>query len=359
MGHKYPYQWTLKDASFTKDRGKVFSCFACGGGSTMGYKLAGFDVVGCNEIDPRMNAIYVRNHNPKHNFCCDIRELVDWARNDELPEDLYNLDILDGSPPCSTFSLMGNREEDWGKERVFKEGQSKQVLDTLFFDFIELASILQPKVVVAENVKGLLQGNAIDYARRIYDAFDKAGYAVKHWLLNSKDMGVPQMRERVFFIAVRSDLEKCIINEGLFDLQPNIDMMFKEPEIPFGDIRSDEYGGKELSEYKKMLWENKQVGDWDCGDVTKRLYGKEKCFTDSFVFNDNVLKTINTSCLDLFMLWDVPRRLNNIEIILASSFPLDYDFGEEGPAYICGMSVPPVMMAQIASRIYEQLLSKL
>ena len=42
---KYKYEWTLKDANFTKDKGKVFSCFACGGGSTMGYKLAGFDVV--------------------------------------------------------------------------------------------------------------------------------------------------------------------------------------------------------------------------------------------------------------------------------------------------------------------------
>lgn len=359
MKHKFPYKWTKKDANFTKDKGKVFSCFACGGGSTMGYKLAGFDVVGCNEIDPRMNAVYVQNHNPRHNFCCDIREMVDLAQAGALPEELYNLDILDGSPPCSTFSLMGNREEDWGKERVFKEGQSKQVLDTLFFDFIELAYILKPKVVVAENVKGLLYGNAIDYVRRIYDEFHCAGYVVKHWLLNSKDMGVPQTRERVFFVAVRSDLEKCIINDGLLNLQPHVDMRFEEPEIPFGHIRSDSCGGKELSEYKKMLWENKQVGDWDCGDVTKRLYGKEKCFTDSFVFNDKVLKTINTSCLDLFMLWDVPRRLNNIEIILASSFPLDYDFGEEDPAYMCGMSVPPVMMAQIASRIYEQCLSKL
>ena len=52
--HKFPYEWTLKDANFTKDKGTVFSCFACGGGSTMGYKLAGFDVLGCNEIDPKM-----------------------------------------------------------------------------------------------------------------------------------------------------------------------------------------------------------------------------------------------------------------------------------------------------------------
>ena len=52
--HSFPYKWTLKDAVFTKDKGKVFSCFACGGGSTMGYNLAGFDVLGCNEIDPKM-----------------------------------------------------------------------------------------------------------------------------------------------------------------------------------------------------------------------------------------------------------------------------------------------------------------
>ena len=52
MNHKFNYRWTLKDAKFTKDKGLVFSCFACGGGSTMGYKLAGYDVIGCNEIDP-------------------------------------------------------------------------------------------------------------------------------------------------------------------------------------------------------------------------------------------------------------------------------------------------------------------
>ncbi len=56
MKHRFSYEWTLKDANFTKYKGTVFSCFACGGGSTMGYKLAGFDVIGCNEIDPKMMA---------------------------------------------------------------------------------------------------------------------------------------------------------------------------------------------------------------------------------------------------------------------------------------------------------------
>ena len=64
----YNYNWTLKDAVFTKDKGKVFSCFACGGGSTMGYKLAGFDVIGHNDIDKKMIEVYKLNHNPKYSF---------------------------------------------------------------------------------------------------------------------------------------------------------------------------------------------------------------------------------------------------------------------------------------------------
>lgn len=123
----------------------------------MGYKLAGYDVIGCNEIDKKLMTMYIKNHAPKYSFLEPIQTFKD--RND-LPSELYNLDILDGSPPCSTFSMAGQREKNWGKAKKFREGQEMQVLDTLFFDFIELAKKLQPKVVVAENVRGLLLGNA-------------------------------------------------------------------------------------------------------------------------------------------------------------------------------------------------------
>ena len=155
--HKFDYRWNLADAHFTKDKGKVFSCFACGGGSSMGYKLAGFDVIGCNEIDHRMMYAYCQNHNPKFPFLEPIQE---FKHKEDLPPELFNLDILDGSPPCSSFSMAGSREDAWGKMKHFREGQAEQVLDTLFFDFIDLAKRLQPKVVVAENVKGLLLGEA-------------------------------------------------------------------------------------------------------------------------------------------------------------------------------------------------------
>ena len=167
--HNFPYKWTLKDAVFTKDKGKVFSCFACGGCSSFGYKLAGFDVIGCNEIDPKMMEAYKANHNPKYAY---LEPIQTFKMREDLPQELYELDILDGSPPCSSFSMAGNREKDWGKDKVFREGQAMQVLDTLFFDFIDLAKKLQPKVVVAENVKGLLLGEAKAYVRQIYREFD-------------------------------------------------------------------------------------------------------------------------------------------------------------------------------------------
>lgn len=114
---KFNYEWRIKDSIFTKDKGTVFSCFACGGGSTMGYKLAGFDVIGCCEIDPRMNDIYVANHNPKINLLMDIRDVVAKAKLHDLPKELYQLDILDGSPPCSSFSMAGEREKVGEKKR--------------------------------------------------------------------------------------------------------------------------------------------------------------------------------------------------------------------------------------------------
>ena len=77
------------------------------------------------------------------------------------------------------FSMAGSREKGWGKEKKFREGQAEQVLDTLFFDFIDLAKELQPKVVVAENVAGLMMGAAKEYVKKIYKAFQEAGYELK------------------------------------------------------------------------------------------------------------------------------------------------------------------------------------
>lgn len=355
MKHKFNYNWTLKDAVFTKDKGKVFSCFACGGGSTMGYKLAGFDVIGHNDIDPKMIEVYKANHNPKFSF---LESITTFAKRKDLPKELYELDILDGSPPCSSFSIAGNREKDWGKEKVFREGQAQQVLDTLFFDFIDLAKELQPKVVVAENVKGLLMGEAKEYVKKIYIEFDKAGYYCQHFLLNGSKMGVPQKRERVFFICLRKDLAKnFLVWQDMFTEIPKIEMKFKEKEITFKEVFKD-YTDRELSSHYMEFWNIRKPGDLDFSFSSERM-GKNKNaqFGYKYLYMDKVANTIiaGENCV----LFDFPRFRNYDELCECGSFPKDYNFLQLKTQYLIGMSVPPVMTAQIASNIHEQWLSKL
>ncbi len=354
--HRFPYEWTLKDAKFTKDKGKVFSCFACGGGSTMGYKLAGFDVLGCNEIDPKMIEAYKVNHKPEYAY---LEPIQTFKLRKDLPKELYNLDILDGSPPCSSFSMAGNREKDWGKEKKFREGQSEQVLDNLFFDFIDLARELQPKVVVAENVKGLLLGNAREYVRKIYREFDQAGYYCQHWLLDASKMGVPQRRERVFFICLRKDLaEPFLYQQDMFTVNPKLELEFDEPPIKFIDIKKDKPGFKNMTNTIKRLWDNRKNGDVDLSKSSGRLDNKPNNFFNwMFVYDNKPNYTILGDCKNI--LFSECRYLNNDELMLSGTYPLDYNFIDNQPSYLIGMSVPPVMTAQIATEIYNQWLSKL
>jgi DNA (cytosine-5)-methyltransferase 1 len=371
--HLFPFIWTLKDAIFTKDKGNVFSCFACGGGSTMGYKLAGFNVLGCNEIDPEMAARYKKNHDPKFCFVEPIQEFKLRERNKRIktvkpgvmPEELFNLDILDGSPPCSSFSMAGNREDDWGKEKVFREGQSEQVLDTLFFDFIDLAKKLKPKVAVAENVKGLLLGNARNYVRRIYDAFDEAGYYVQHFLFDASKMGVPQRRERVFFIALRKDLSTPFLQHvDMFTIKPKLEFNFNEKPIKFGEYR-DEVGLDLSHNERGKLIDLRIKTDKSLGDINKRVHNKVSGFNAMIRHDQEVCGTITAGEVD-WRYYD-GKACTDKDYILSGTFPLDYDFINDPGSkvfrnpvkYMIGMSVPPVMTAQIANQIWLQWLSKL
>lgn len=336
------WKWTMKD-DYPKEKNglKVFSCFACGGGSTMGYKLAGCEVLGCCEIDPRMNKVYVENHHPKYNYLMDIR---DFNKKEDLPEELYNLDILDGSPPCSTFSMAGQREDAWGKEKKFREGQKMQTLDDLLFVFIDTVAKLKPKVAIMENVEGLMLGNAWEYMQRIYKDFNAIGYKVKHWLLKGEQMGIPQTRHRVFFIATRLD----------FDLN-KIDMGFDYEPVTYGEIKT---GVGRLLNNKtqtyKYLEKYATHIDLRLCDIFERLGEKPRCFGCKIAWEENILQTI-TAKLDYIR--GIEKTTISIEdIIHAQTFPEDYKFDEykwQNVAYICGMSVPPVMMKRVVARLIE------
>ena len=340
---KFSYDWSLRDAIFTKGKGRVFSCFACGGGSSMGYKLAGYDVLGCNDIDPKLVELYRVNLKPKYVF---VEAIQTFKLRDDLPIDLYDLDILDGSPPCSTFSIAGSREKAWGVEKHFREGQAKQVLDTLFFDFIDLAFSLQPKVIIAENVKGVLMGKAKAYTEKIHEELDLAGYYSRHFLLDGSRMGLPQKRERVFFIALRKDFDKALLD--------GLDLTFDETEVPYSWIRLEEGTGDVTPPPSTVdLWKACEAGK-GLGTV----HPKGSFFSYKKLHPDSPVNTI-TAAGGRSMDYKVCRTLFKEELLAASSFPIDYDFGTQKPTYVMGMSVPPLMMASISDRIYEQIISKL
>lgn len=338
------WKWTFADYPKEKNGLKVFSCFACGGGSTMGYKLAGCDVIGCLEIDPKMNDIYVRNHHPKHNFLMDIREF-NKIPNEELPPELFDLDILDGSPPCTTFSMAGDREESWGKKKKFREGQAEQTLDDLSFIFIDTVAKLKPKCVIMENVEGLLLGEAWSYVQRIYQQFRDCGYTARHWLLKGQHMGIPQKRHRVFFVAIRNDVD--------FDLA-RLNMAFNYDPVTFGEIKSA-HGIPVSGEKLQLLTQNIERGDSDLSDVSGRMFNKPNSFFSyNIIYDDMVCNTITAKQGNLR--YDTREYLSIDDVINAQTFPQDYDFLNKtitNVTFICGMSVPPVMIKRIVQRLIE------
>lgn len=341
--HKFNYVWKLKDIDHVEKNGlKVFSCFSCGGGSSMGYKLAGFDVVGNCEIDPDINKVYVKNNHPKYNYEMDIRRFVEL---DDLPEELYHLDILDGSPPCSTFSLAGSRQEAWGKEKVFREGQAAQTLDDLFFYYIKAVEKFKPKVFIAENVRGLISGTAKGYVNEIVRRLDEVGYTVQIFLLNAASIGVPQMRERVFFIGHKKELD-----------YPKLVLAFHEKPILYGEFADDNGIPLKTNTEGFKRWRQRHKKDRTLGDTVERIEdGKKSGFTIPYAKLNEVPYTLTTN---RHLRFDRPEMISNGDIVKISSFPGDYDFNGEDPCYVCGMSVPPVMMANIASEVYKQWLKE-
>ena len=334
--HRYPWKWWLKDLKPpANDAPTVFSTFACGGGSSMGYKRAGFRVVGNCEIDPKIAKVYERNLHSPRSYVMDLRE---FNTLEDLPDELYELDVLDGSPPCSTFSSVGIREKAWGVEKQFAEGQKLQRLDDLFGVYMDTVAKLRPKVFVAENVTGIVEKNAKGYVNEIVKEARELGYCIQIFMLNAAFMGVPQARQRVFFIGNRMGYGK-------------LELSFDEKPITFGEVRGGIAGKQMGKSVARIVSMSKKFED---GCRTTLVNNGEKWghFAYTYCWDEKPAPTITAGAsqirmCDRTMLTDEDAR--NV-----SSFPQDYDFTGSKAHFICGMSVPPSMMANIAHEIRTQ-----
>lgn len=341
-GHKFEYRWRLADGYPAKGvhahGSTVFGTFICGGGSTMGYKLAGYDHLGGVEIDPKVAHTYEINHLPLMMYVEDLRR---FNSRESLPDALYNLDVLDGSPPCTTFSMTGSREKSWGKRKTFREGQAKQTLDDLVFVYCDTIAKLKPRVCLLENVAGLVKGNARAYCREIVRRLDDVGYRVQVFLLNAALMGVPQHRQRTFFIGLHKD----------YNL-PKLKIDVREDPIKFGEVidETDQTTGITGTDFD--IWSKRKPCDVAFNSILKREEGRDARFNWKLVKRDRVCPTLCAD--DLNFTFDYPRRLNGTELSLCSSFPLDYECSRKELTFVTGMCVPPVMIAHIADAIYQQ-----
>lgn len=183
----------------------VVSTFSGGGGSCLGYRMAGYRVRLAVEISPKPIETYRANFDSTV-FDRSIREVTGREILKAIGRKKGDLELFDGSPPCTSFSTAGLRSKTWGQER--EHAGAVQRIDDLFFDYARLLEELQPKTFIAENVKGLVTGAAIGYFKAILRTLRECGYVVACQLLDADRLGVPQNRERTFFVGVRADVAK-------------------------------------------------------------------------------------------------------------------------------------------------------
>lgn len=323
----------------------VISTFAGGGGSSLGYHLAGFEELMTVEWDKNACETLKLNFSGLRVFEGDIASL---SVGDILsPTGLKpgELDVLDGSPPCQGFSTAGKR--DLGDDR-----------NQLFREFVRLLQGLQPKVFVMENVSGMVKGDMKLIFAEIMKELKASGYNVKARLLNAMYYSVPQSRERLIFIGVRSDL----------GIEPCYPLPFSLP-ISAGKAL---FNVKNDSNEVKMLLEagrkHKAYQDWHLlkpGQSYSDIREDKSGFSTIKIDPARPCPTVTKSCgrigMGGLMHWAQRRSFTVAEFKRFCSFPDDYKFAGEWSDAVqrMGNAVMPLFMKAIAENIKQNILEKI
>jgi DNA (cytosine-5)-methyltransferase 1 len=334
----FPIEWNLSDDLKVPYHGKkVFGTFVCGGGSTMGYKLAGFEHLGGVEFTEHYSKIYKKNHKPKYFYLEDIRE---FNKRNDLPDEFYNLDLLDGSPPCAAFSTAGAREKNWGKVKEYEGKQ--QVKDDLVFVYCDTIEKLKPKVFLLENVSGLAKGNAKAYLKNIVKRLSK-NYNVQIFLLYAASMGIPQIRNRIFIIGHKKEFKL-----------PKLELNFRVPQVGFEVTKKywdTECFTPKLCDSYSREWDKIKIGG-----SSEKIF--QLCKPHPKKPSNTIIESQSKGAAGV--VHPIKKRfLNTEEVRMLCTFPKDYDFLDTNAISTMGRSVLPVMMANIANQIYLQWLSKI
>ena len=375
-----PYK--LEDVVNASNQNKfnVISTFAGGGGSSTGYRLAGGKILCINEFVEEAQNTYRENYPDTPILPGDIKQLSGKDFLDIAKLDVGELDILDGSPPCSAFSVAGKlshsrdgkHSDGWGQTKNYSDGKMVENIEDLFFEFLRVADDIRPKVIIAENVKGLTIGEAKEYFNKIQNTFEDIGYDVVAKVLDSRYFGISQTRTRVFFIGVRNDItEKAGLN---FMTIGNVFPQELPDVVPLKDALIDlEYDEEEV---KYLTDKFSKTAYWrDTGskmeiDPPKVLTGmdyhpKGHHFNLKRVSQYQPAPTLtamgsNDTTAGAFH-WAEPRKLTIGELKRIQSLPDDFKLTGKWnqKSERIGRMVPPLMMKAIADSVYNKVLKEI
>ena len=250
---------------------KSIDLFAGIGGIRLGFENAfgeNIETVFASEWDEHAQKTYAANHETPFGVAGDITQI------DE--KDIPEFDICLAGFPCQAFSLAGKRQG-------FDDDYKGTCRGTLFLDVARICEYHKPKIIFCENVKGLVMHDRGRTFKVISNTFEKLGYKVFSEVLNSKDFGVPQNRERIYIVAFRNDIapEEFIFPEGT-DSSKRIKDIVEDAPIPSKYYISDVYL-ETLRKHKARHAEKGngfgyEIRDWDgiAGTIVCGGMGRER-----------------------------------------------------------------------------------
>jgi len=323
---------------------EVVSLFAGGGGSSTGYRMAGGKVLAVNEFIPEAVKTYSANWPTTKILPGDIRKLSGQEILDLIGKKQGELDILDGSPPCSAFSTAGSRDKGWGKSKKYSDASQENVED-LFFEYIRILRDLMPKAFIAENVSGLAKGVAKGYLNQILRDLRASGYHVECKVLDAQWLGVPQKRARTIFVGIRQDLWKA---EMARNLHPK--PMETRPTLgqAFSDLFMDDQDKADTNMEKYAVY--KQLKLLKPGEQSKKYFNLIKSRRDS------IANCITATCGNIGAAkvchWD-NRGFTVSEVKRIMSVPDDYVLTGTYQQKVerLGRMVAPFMMKAVAENL--------